>query len=106
MSEPSISTSIVPVEHVVVRTKKPYLEVKAALGKLMDLLPGKAISSVPKLANRTPIAFVIDSFLVRAADYAVGHRDGQHSMLLDKFQYLPGDTRVGTDVTVIHFPIA
>src|SRR5580704_454711 len=31
MTEPSISTSIVSVEHVVVRTKKPYLEVKAAL---------------------------------------------------------------------------
>jgi hypothetical protein len=44
--------------------------------KLMDLLPCKAISSVPKLTNRTPIAFVIDTFLVRAADYAVGHRDG------------------------------
>src|SRR5438876_12320742 len=43
--------------------------------KLMDLLPYKAISSVPKLANRTPFAFVIDSFLVRAADYSVGHRD-------------------------------
>src|SRR6266700_2746331 len=43
--------------------------------KLMDLLSYKAISSVPKLANRTPFAFVVDSFLVRAADYSVGHRD-------------------------------
>jgi len=43
--------------------------------KLMDLLPYKAISSVPKLANRTPFAFVVDSFLVGAADYSVGHRD-------------------------------
>jgi hypothetical protein len=43
--------------------------------KLMDLLPYKAIYSVPKLANRTPFAFVVDSFLVRAADYSVGHRD-------------------------------
>ena len=31
MTETSISTAIIPVEHVVVRTKKPYLEVKAAL---------------------------------------------------------------------------
>src|SRR5260370_29111406 len=27
-------------------------------------------------------------------------------MLLEKFQYLPGDTRVGTDVPIIHFPVA
>src|ERR1700722_2683199 len=31
LAEPSISTSIIPVEHVVVRTKKPYAEVKDAL---------------------------------------------------------------------------
>jgi hypothetical protein len=43
--------------------------------KLMDRLPYKPISSVPKLANRTPFAFVVDSLLVRAADYSVGHRD-------------------------------
>ncbi len=43
--------------------------------KLVDPLPGKAILSVPKLANRAPFAFVVDSFLVRAANYAVGHRD-------------------------------
>src|SRR6266508_2951465 len=27
-------------------------------------------------------------------------------MLLDKFQYLPGNAWVGTDVTMIHFPVA
>src|SRR6266404_4736688 len=27
-------------------------------------------------------------------------------MLLDKFQYLPGNAWVGTDVTIIHFPVA
>jgi len=31
MTETSTSTTIIPVEHVVVRTKKPYIEVKAAL---------------------------------------------------------------------------
>jgi uncharacterized protein (DUF302 family) len=31
MTETSISTAIIPVEHIVVRTKKPYIEVKAAL---------------------------------------------------------------------------
>jgi hypothetical protein len=43
--------------------------------KLMDPLPSKAISSVPELASRTPFAFVVDSLLVRATDYCVGHRD-------------------------------
>ena len=43
--------------------------------KSMDPLPRKAISSVPKLANRTPFAVVIDPFLVRAANYVIGHRD-------------------------------
>jgi hypothetical protein len=42
---------------------------------LIDRLPRKAISSVPKLAKGTPFAFVVNSFLVRTADYAVGHRD-------------------------------
>src|SRR6266700_4314848 len=27
-------------------------------------------------------------------------------MLLDKFQYLPGNAWVGTDVTMVHFPVA
>jgi hypothetical protein len=31
MTETRTSTTIIPVEHVVVRTKKPYIEVKAAL---------------------------------------------------------------------------
>jgi hypothetical protein len=48
----------------------------------------KPISSVPKLANRTPLAVVIDSFLVRTANYAFGDRDGFHLMLLDKFEHL------------------
>ena len=43
--------------------------------KLMDPLPSEAISSVPEVANRTPFAFVVDSLLVRATDYSVGHRD-------------------------------
>src|SRR5262245_47159343 len=42
---------------------------------LMNHLPRKAISSVPKLASWTPFTFVVDSLLVRAADYGVCHRD-------------------------------
>src|SRR6516165_10162341 len=71
-----------------------------------DALPRKTISAVPKRANRTPFAFVIDPFLVRAADYAVGHRDRQHLTLLDEFQYLAGDAGVRTDITAIYFPVA
>jgi hypothetical protein len=40
---------------------------------LIKPLPCKAISPTPKLANGTPFAFVVDPFLVRASDYAVGH---------------------------------
>src|ERR1700722_944794 len=74
--------------------------------KLIDPLPRKAISSVPKLANWTPFAFVVDSFLVRAADYGVRHRNRQHSMLFNKFQYLPGNTGILTNVTTINLPVA
>src|SRR5882762_4471973 len=73
--------------------------------KSMDHLPRKAISSVPKLASRTPFAFVVDSLLVRAADDAVRHNHRQRSMLLDKFQYLPGDDGIVTDVATIHRPV-
>src|SRR6266571_3600014 len=40
--------------------------------------PAKQSAPGPKLANRTPLALVIDSFLVRTANYAVGDRDGSH----------------------------
>jgi hypothetical protein len=49
--------------------------VETSSENLIDRLPRKAISSMPKLASGTPFAFVIDSFLVRAADYGVCHRD-------------------------------
>ena len=39
----------------------------------MYALPRKSIATMPKLANRTPFTFVVDSFLVRAANDAVGH---------------------------------
>ena len=49
--------------------------VGASSENLIDRLPRKAITSVPKLASWTPFAFVVDSFLMRAADYGVRHRD-------------------------------
>jgi hypothetical protein len=38
--------------------------------------PGKTISTAPEISNWTPFAFVVDSFLVRATDNAVGHHHG------------------------------
>ena len=74
--------------------------------KLMDPLPGKPISSVPKFANWTPLAFVIDAFLVRTPDYAIGHGDRSHLMLFDKFKYLTGNGGIGADVATLHLPVA
>ena len=72
----------------------------------MHSLPCKPVSSVPELANRTPFAVVIDSFLVRTANYAIADRDGSHLMLFNKFKYLTGNARIGADVATIHFPVA
>ena len=65
----------------------------------MHPLSCKSIAPAPKLANRTPLALVIDPFLVRTANYAIGDRDGSHLMLFEKFKYLVGDGRIGADVT-------
>jgi hypothetical protein len=71
---------------------------------LMNALPRKSISTVPKHANWAPFAFVVDSLLVGAADYAIDHCDRQHVMLVDKFQYLAGDAGIGTNIITIHRP--
>jgi hypothetical protein len=42
---------------------------------LMYPLSCKPIAPVPKLANRTPLALVVDSLLVRTPNYVVGDRD-------------------------------
>src|SRR6202022_1631906 len=65
---------------------------------LMYRLPCKPISSVPKLANRTPFAVVIDSFLVRTANYAIGDRDGSHLIYSDKLLRIAGNVWSWTDV--------
>ena len=72
--------------------------------KSMDPLPRKPISSVPKCTNWAPFAFVIDSFLMRTPNYAIGNGDGSHLMLLDKFEYLTAG--IGPDVAMIYFPVA
>jgi hypothetical protein len=72
----------------------------------LDPLPRKAISSVPKLANWTPFALVIDALFVRAANYAIGHHDRSRLMRLDEFQYLTGNAGVAADITTLHLPVA
>ena len=71
---------------------------------LVHPLSCKPIAPVPKLANRIPPSLVIDSFLVRTANYPVDDRDGSHLMLFDKFKYLAGNAWIGADVTTIHKP--
>src|SRR4051794_22069002 len=70
----------------------------------MHPLSCKPISPVPKLANRTPFSFVIDSFLVRTANYAIADCDGSHLMLFEKFKNFAGNGRIGADVAMIYFP--
>src|SRR6266849_1016993 len=88
------------------RLQTPSRTVAALPLNLMHPLSCKPITSVPKLANRTPFAVVIDSFLVRTANYAIGDCDGSHLMLSDKFKHLAGNVWIGTDVATIHFPVA
>jgi hypothetical protein len=59
---------------------------------------------MPKLANRTPLALVVDSFLVKAPDYAVCHDDRSHLTLRDKFKYLASNVGSGADVATIYIP--
>ena len=70
----------------------------------MHPLSCKPIASVPKLANWTPLALVIDSLLVRTANYAIADRNGSHLALFDKFKNLAGNAGIATNVATIHDP--
>ena len=59
-----------------------------------------------EFAGRAPLAFVVDAFLVWAADDAAGHHDGQRAVSLDEFNNLQGDGLVGTHVAGLRRPIA
>ena len=61
--------------HALQQNASPSITSSVNSQNLIERLPRKAISSVPKYANRTPFAFVVNSCLVWTADYAVGHRD-------------------------------
>ena len=88
------------------RMRLPSADHLSHSAKLMDPLSRKSISTMPKHTNRTPFALVIDPLLVRATDYAIGHCNRQDLMLIHKFQYLAGDTGVGTNITTIYLPVA
>ena len=66
----------------------------------------KAIASTPKLANRAPFPLVIDSFLMGAPDYTIGHYDGERTMFLDKFHNFLANADVFSNITMKHMPVA
>ncbi len=71
-----VAVGIVPAENADVTAMRDwtrYRELSAECADLLDHVPGKAISPVPKLTDRAPLAFVVDALLVRAADDAAGH---------------------------------
>src|SRR5262249_43507496 len=72
---------------------------------LLNHFPGEAIAPAPELADRAPFAFVVDPFLVRAADDATRHRDRERSLFLDEFQYLASNIGVGPNVATVHLPV-
>jgi len=72
----------------------------------MKHLPRKAIASTPELANRAPFPLVIDSFLVGAANYTIGHYDRERTMFLDKFHNFLSNADVFSNITTKHMPIA
>src|SRR5664279_5029472 len=72
----------------------------------MEHLARKAIPSMPELANWTPLAFIVDAFLVRTAYYAPGHYDRAPAMLFNEIQDLPGNVHILPDIAGGHVPVA
>jgi len=64
----------------------------------MKHLPRKAITSTPELANRAPFPLVIESFLMGAPNYTVGHYDREGSMILDEFHNFLANLDVFTNI--------
>ena len=71
---------------------------------LMHHPPRKAIASTPELANRAPFPLVIESFLMGAPDYTVGHYDREGSMILDEFHNFLANLDVFTNIAMKHMP--
>lgn len=49
---------------------------------------------------------VIDAFLVGAANYTIGHYDGERTMFLDKFHNFLANADVFSNITMRHMPVA
>src|ERR1700730_323886 len=73
---------------------------------LMNEFPSKSITPVPERAKRAPLALVVDAFLVRTADDAVGNRDRTRTVCLDELDDFRCDNWVRTHVTRFKGPRA
>jgi hypothetical protein len=73
--------------------------------KSVDSLPRESISPTPEFADGTPFSFVVNSFLVWAADDAIRHDDRQDAMALYEVQDLLRDGWICPHVAVLHFPV-
>jgi hypothetical protein len=67
-------------------------------------LSRKTIASTPELANRAPFPVVIDSFLMGAPDYIIGHYDRERTMILDEFHNFLANADVFSNIPVKHMP--
>jgi protocatechuate 3,4-dioxygenase beta subunit len=82
----AIADTSLPMPKVVTGSAPSYRRSRHAVAsQSVGALSCKTISTAPKRANWTPLAFVIDTLLVRTADYAVGHCNRQHLTFFDKF---------------------
>jgi hypothetical protein len=66
----------------------PYPDFVRDGAKSVDSLPRESISPTPEFADGTPFSFVVNSFLVWAADDAIRHDNRQDAMALYEVQDL------------------
>jgi len=73
--------------------------------RLVDAFMGEAVATRPIRAVRAGVAFgVVDSFLVRAADDAVGHDHRASLMLAKEGLDLLADNRIAADIDAFGEP--
>jgi len=66
---------------------------------LIDHLARKTVAPMPEVTGWTPLAFVVNAFLVRTTDDTPGHDDRGGAVFFDEFQDFPGDALTSPDVT-------
>jgi hypothetical protein len=79
---------------------------RSFLGTSVHALTREAVASLPELADGAPRTLIVDAFLMRAADDAVGHGDGPHAVLRYEIQHFLGDAGVVAHVAGVEFPVA